>query len=303
VNTSVQAGKVTPWASFQAWVRLLRPNHWIKNSFVLAGVFFAGEWMKPQALAHAMLALWSFALASSATYALNDALDAAADRRHPRKCRRPVAAGLISPSLAMLVGLGLAIISLGLAAAQGWILAALIAAYLVINGLYSRWLKHEVLLDVFAVASGFVLRLLAGTLGIGIAPSQWFLLCTFLLSLFLGFSKRYAERIDQGQEQGDKRDVIGAYTPDFLRALLSITLSATLTAYGLYTMSPRTQEIHGTSALIYTLPLAAFTLFRYLFLVLVKGYGEDTAAEVLRDRTLFWSVVLYVFFTGLILLR
>jgi 4-hydroxybenzoate polyprenyltransferase len=303
MNSSQLLTKDSTPMNLAAWIALLRPSHWIKNTFVLAGVFFAGEWTRPQALAHALIALVSFALASSATYACNDAMDAARDRRHPRKKTRPVAAGQITPSAAMSVGLALALASLGLAATLGWILAALITAYLLINVLYSRWLKQEVLLDVFAVASGFVLRLLAGTLGLGIAPSQWFLLCTFLLSLFLGFSKRYAERLDEGQAPAEKREVMHAYTPDFLRALLSITLSATLIAYGLYTMSPRTQEVHGTSALIYTLPLVAFTLFRYLFLVLVRGYGEDTAAEVLRDRTLFWSVAVYVFLTGIILLR
>lgn len=282
-------------------VALLRPTHWTKNAFVLAGPFFAGELLRLGALRSALLAFVAFCLVSSAVYAFNDIMDREADRRHPRKCRRPVASGAVSVPQAAILSFASGLAGMLLAARAGLPLLALIALYVLINLAYSRWLKHAVLVDVFCIAAGFLLRLLAGTWGIGIPPSRWFVLCTFLLSLFLGFSKRYAERMDATQESANKRSVVEEYSPEFLRALLAITLSCTLMSYGLYTVSPATVAAHGTSELLYTLPFAALALFRYLFLVLQRGYGENLAGEVLRDRWLLASLVLYFAFTGFIL--
>jgi hypothetical protein len=142
---------------------------------------------------------------------------------------------------------------------------------------------------------------LAGTWGIGIPPSQWFVLCTFLLSLFLGFSKRYAERMDETQDPESKRAVVEEYSPEFLRVLLGVTAACTLMAYGLYAMSPRTIEFHGTERLIYTLPFAAFVMFRYLWLVMERGYGENLSAELVRDKGLLGGMAAYVLVTALVL--
>ena len=157
------------------------------------------------------------------------------------------------------------------------------------------------LVDVFCIASGFILRLLAGTFGVGIEPSQWFLLCTLTLSLFLGFSKRYAELMDGARALDEKRAVLRRYSPEFLRVLLGVTLSATLMTYGLYTTSPRTVEVHGTSLLIYTLPVVMFALFRYLYLVMERGYGENTVADVRKDPAMLVICALYVL-AGILLL-
>ena len=282
---------------------LLRPAHWVKNVFVLAGIFFAGALFKAQLLGHVALAFAAFCLASSAAYAFNDALDSEADGKHPRKRLRPVASGTVSApaalALAALCGLG----SLGLACLVGTRLFVLIGCYGAINVAYSRWLKHVVLIDVFCIASGFSLRLLAGTWGIGIPPSQWFVLCAFLLSLFLGFSKRYAERMDDTQDPEARRAVVEEYSPEFLRTLLSVTLACTLIAYGLYTLSPQTLEVHGTKGLIYTLPVAALVMFRYLYLVMERGFGENLASEFLRDRPLIAGIALYAALTGALLIK
>jgi 4-hydroxybenzoate polyprenyltransferase len=162
-------------------------------------------------------------------------------------------------------------------------------------------MKDRVLIDVFCIASGFILRLLAGTAGVGIEPSQWFLLCTMTLSLFLGFSKRYAERMDPARGPDEKRAVLRLYSPEFLRVLLGVTLSATLMTYGLYTTSPRTEAVHGTSLLIYTLPMVMFALFRYLYLVMERGYGENTVADVMRDRQMLLAILAYVAGAGVLL--
>jgi 4-hydroxybenzoate polyprenyltransferase len=285
----------------KATLTLLRPTHWIKNIFVLAGVFFAGDIFHTESLRNASLAFIAFCLASSAVYALNDILDRHSDSKHPRKRLRPLASGALSPSFAIALSLACAVAALILSVRVSKPLFAVILIYALVNIAYSRWLKHVVLVDVFCIASGFILRLLAGTWGIDVPPSQWFVLCTFLLSLFLGFSKRYAERMDDSQEASHKRAVVDEYSPEFLRILLAITLACTLMTYGLYTMSTHTLEIHGTGNLIYTLPFAAFAMFRYLYLVMQRGFGENLSGELLRDGWLLVSGIAYLFVAGILL--
>jgi 4-hydroxybenzoate polyprenyltransferase len=284
-----------------AVLRLLRPAHWVKNSFVLAGVFFAARWRQPDVLLHALLAFAAFCLAASAAYAWNDVRDAAQDRLHPRKRLRPVAAGEVSAATALALAAVLALTSLLLAASVSAPLLGVLIAYLAINAYYSVDGKDRVLLDVFCIASGFILRLLAGTWGIGVEPSQWFLLCTLALSLFLGFSKRYAELTDGALDPAGRRAVLRSYSRDFLLVLLAVTLSATLIMYGLYTTSAHTVEVHGSDHLIFTLPLAMYGMFRYLYLVMREGFGENLVADILRDRQMIAVVLLYGVAAGAIL--
>src|SRR5690606_20915518 len=209
--------------------------------FVLAGAFFAGKVFDAGVLADALLAFAAFCLASSAVYVVNDLLDREADRLHPRKRHRPLAAGTVPVATAGALGLACAAGALTLAFSVSRELLVVLGLYGIINAAYSRWLKHVVLLDAFCIASGFLLRLLAGTTGIGVAPSEWFLLCGLLLSLFLAFSKRYAERMDPTQDHAAKRAaraVVEEYAPEFLRVLLGVTLACTLMTYALYTVSP-----------------------------------------------------------------
>ena len=289
--------------SWRAYLALARPSHWVKNVFVLAGAFFAVDWRDPHTLLLTASAFAAFCLAASAVYCLNDALDVEDDRGHPVKRGRPVAAGLVPVQAAYACAAGLGALALALTLYAGPRLSACLAAYAAINGLYSRYLKKLVLLDVFCIASGFILRLLAGTWGIGVEPSEWFLLCTLNLSLFLGFSKRYAERIDPLRPLEEKRAVLRSYSPEFLRSLMAISLAATLITYGLYTTSPRTALVHGDSHLIYTLPIAMFGLFRYLYLVMEKGFGENTVADVRKDVALLITCALYAVASLLLLAR
>ena len=284
-----------------ATVRLLRPGHWFKNVFVLAGVFFAGSWRKPLVPTDALLAFVAFCLASSAVYALNDVLDAGHDRAHPRKRSRPVASGAISARTAAGIATVLAIAALLLTGAVSLRLLAIVGTYLAVNVYYSLDGRRRELIDVFCIASGFILRLLAGSWGIGVEPSHWFLLCTLSLSLFLGFCKRYAELMDPNVAPEERREVLANYPPEMLRILLAATLASTLITYSLYTTSDRTIAVHGTDNLIFTLPLAMFGMFRYLSLVLRKGFGEDIVADVLRDGQLVVTVVVYVLASGAIL--
>jgi 4-hydroxybenzoate polyprenyltransferase len=281
---------------------LLRPVQWVKNFLVLAGVFFAWELFVWESVSRALVAFVAFCLASSAVYVLNDAIDAESDRLHPRKRLRPIASGAVSMPAAAALGIACAVGAIALALWAGSALVLVLVAYGLINIAYSRGLKHVVLLDVFCIAAGFTLRLLAGTWGIGIPPSKWFVLSAFLLSLFLGFSKRYAERIDVSQEASSKRAVVEEYSPEFLRMLLAVTLTCTLMTYGLYTMNPETVAIHDTERLVYTLPFAAFAMFRYLYLVMRRGFGENLSGELIRDRGLLAGIIAYLIVTAGVLM-
>jgi 4-hydroxybenzoate polyprenyltransferase len=269
-----------------AYLELARPRQWLKNGFVLAGVFFGHAWRDPAMLGAALAALAAFCLASSAVYAFNDCRDSARDREHPDKRGRPVARGAIAPGAAYGFAAALAAAGLALAAAWGAVLAAMVAAYLALNAAYSLGLKRVPVLDVFAIAAGFMLRLLAGTAGIGIEPSRWLLACGFLLALFLGFAKRRAELGLLAGEAGQHRAVLEAYSAGFLDKAIVACAAGTIAAYVLYAVSADTAARHGTGLLVLTLPWVLLGTFRYLFRLHFRGGGGDPAEELLRDPVL-----------------
>ena len=275
-------------------LQLLRPHHWVKNGFVLAGLLFGHAWDQAGYVAAAIAATLVFCLASSAVYAFNDALDAERDREHPDKNGRPVARGAISPGAALGIAAALAAAALGIAAWTGWQVAATAGAYLALNAAYSLGLKHVPVLDVFAIAAGFMLRLLAGTWGIGIEPSRWLLACGFLLTLFLGFAKRRAELERLAGDAGQHRAVLESYTLAFLDKAVFACVVGMVVTYGLYTVSAETVALHGTEQLIWTLPWVLLGSFRYLFRLHFRGGGGDPTLELLRDPLLAASALGWV---------
>lgn len=275
-------------------LQLLRPHHWVKNGFVLAGLLFGHPWSDAALVTAALLATGAFCLASSAVYAFNDALDAPRDREHPEKNGRPVARGAIAPAAAHGFAAVLAVLALGLAAWTTPAVAALVGAYLALNAAYSLGLKHVAVLDVFIIAAGFMLRLLAGTWGIGIEPSRWLLACGFLLTLFLGFAKRRAELERLAGDAGQHREVLESYSLAFLdHAVLACAVGMVVT-YALYTVAEATIALHGTEALIWTLPWVLLGTFRYLFRLHYRGGGGDPAQELLRDPLIAASALGWV---------
>ena len=190
------------------YLKLARPQQWVKNTFVLPGLIFGHALDDAEKVAAALLATFAFCLMSSAVYALNDVFDRERDREHPDKRRRPVASFEIAPRSGVLFGAVLALASLGLGLAAGPAVVAILAAYALLNLGYSLGLKRVPVVDVFIIAAGFMLRILAGTIGIGIAPSRWLLLCGFLVTLFLGFAKRRAELASLAEEAGKHRPVL-----------------------------------------------------------------------------------------------
>ncbi len=264
-------------------IKLLRPHQWIKNGFVFVGLLFGHAWHDPDKIALALAAFAAFCLLSSAVYVMNDLADREQDRRHPDKRHRPLASGTVSVPAA--VGLGLLCLLGGLALAITVAGAApwIFFAYLLLNAAYSSGLKHVVILDVFIIAAGFMLRLLAGTVGIGIAPSHWLLLCGLMLTLFLGFAKRRAELNALVEASAGHRRVLEHYSAPLLDQFLSLTAMGTVVTYSLYTVSAETLAQHGTTQLIATVPFVLYGMLRYLYRLHRRGGGGDPSRELFAD--------------------
>ncbi|MEJ0086748.1 MAG: decaprenyl-phosphate phosphoribosyltransferase [Pseudomonadota bacterium] len=279
-----------------ALLRLLRPKQWVKNAFVFAGVLFSGLIVDAVYLKAALLAAAAFSLMSSAVYVLNDYLDRDADRAHPTKRHRPLASGKVSPAQ----GLFAALVCAGAAAAAAWYadvrVLIVVGLYLTINVAYSLQLKHHAVLDVFCIASGFMLRIIAGTWGIHIPPSGWLILTGMFITLFLGFAKRRAEWAD-AEGAHSRRRVLNDYSQQLLDSFLSITATATVISFGLYTLDPKTIEQHHTDKLIYTLPFVMFGLFRYLFILHSRKKGENPSTDLFTDPQLILSGLAFAGFT------
>ncbi|MEG1051726.1 MAG: decaprenyl-phosphate phosphoribosyltransferase [Janthinobacterium sp.] len=280
----------------RALIRLLRPHQYIKNGFVLLGLLFATQ-RDAATATHAALAFLAFCAMASAVYVLNDLLDAEADRQHPQKSRRPIASGQVSVPVAWCACVLLAGAALALGAAVGLAVPLLLLTYLALNVAYSLYLKHVVILDVFVISAGFMLRILVGTVGIGIAPSQWLLLCGLMVTLFLGFAKRHAELMQlaaAGPRAGSggacARRVLDDYSGVMLGQFIAVSAACTVLSYSLYTVSRDTIATHGTANLIYTVPFVVYGIFRYLFLLHLRAQGNDTAHDLLTDRHLLLTV-------------
>lgn len=266
-------------------LKLLRPLQWVKSGFVFIGVLFGDHNQASGLMTDVILAAAGFCLVSSSVYVFNDVFDRRADQSHPRKRGRPLARGTVSIAQALALSLACAVAGLGLGVAASPGVAAILLAYLSLNLGYSAGLKHVAVLDVFIIAAGFMLRIFAGTWGVGIAPSQWLLLCGLLLTVFLGFAKRRAELMaleDEAAGGASRRPVLDAYSPALLDTMMAISAAGVIVSYSLYTVSPGTIALHHTDKLIYTLPMVLYGMFRYILLV-HRREAEDPATTLLRD--------------------
>jgi len=268
-------------------LRLMRPYQWVKNLFVFTGLLFGHAWHDPHLVTQAVIAFIAFCLASSAIYTFNDIIDLEQDKQHPKKCRRPLASGQVSISAAILLAALLSVSGLVLAYAASPAVFIILLGYALMNIAYSLRLKHVVILDVFIIATGFMLRILAGTLGIGIPPSQWLLLCGLMVTLFLGFTKRRAEIFALTDDKTAHRKVLEHYSPVLLDKMIGITAAGLIMSYSLYTMNPDTIRIHNTPNLIYTVPFVMYGVFRYIYLLHHQSRGGDPSHDLVRDPHLF----------------
>lgn len=271
----------SPKLDVAAMVRLLRLRQWTKNVFVCAGLLFGAQLHDPRLLLKAALAFAAFGLMGSSVYVFNDYCDRESDKSHPAKRARPLASGAVTPSQAFMAAGICLVLSFATASLADVRVLFIVTTYLLINVAYGLRLKHQPVIDVFCISSGFMLRILAGTWGIGIPPSGWLILTGMFITLFLGFGKRRAERSDASGIE--RRPVLATYSRELLDTFLSITATGTVLSYGLYTLDPRTIDLHHTDKLILTLPFVLFGLFRYLYLLHSSDTGENPSRELLTD--------------------
>ncbi|MSQ52235.1 MAG: decaprenyl-phosphate phosphoribosyltransferase [Betaproteobacteria bacterium] len=314
----------------RAYLALARPAQWNKNGFVLVGLLFGHAWTDPLLVRDAIACFIGFCLVASAVYAFNDVLDRVADRAHPGKRDRPVASRAVGVAGALMAAAIWALAGLCLAGLASMNAAALMILYIAMNLGYSLGLKHVVVLDVLIISAGFMLRILAGTLGVGIEPSRWLIFCGFMLTLFLGFAKRRAElaafhsasRINGAQGDSNPlpdnplgnlsriaqprndsanvpaRRVLAAYSLPWLDRIIVACAAGALVAYTAYTLDAGTVALHGTDRLLVTVPIVIYGMGRYLWTLYRHGLGADPATQMWSDPHLFGSVIGWLALTG-----
>jgi 4-hydroxybenzoate polyprenyltransferase len=274
-------------------IKLLRPEQWVKNGFVLVGFLFSEYWTSWDLIIKVLEATLAFCLISSSIYVFNDMVDIEKDKLHPKKKFRPLASGSVTIRMAYIVGSLVFILGLILGYCVSYNALAIVLIYCFMNILYSKFLKRVAILDVFIISAGFVLRILMGTVGVGIPSSEWLIICGIMISLFIGFGKRRAELIELQDESALHRTTLDEYSVGLLDQFMGISAACTIITYGLYTVDPRTVDVHGTNALIYTLPFVIYGIFRYLFNVTRNGSGGSPAEEVLKDPHIITTVLLW----------
>jgi len=297
----------------------MRLSHWVKNSFVLAPLLFSRGFYDPVQYSKALAAVISFCFFSSAVYIFNDLFDRKEDQKHPLKRDRPIASGKINTSEALsfllilvLLGFILAVYLPGAFLRGEWLYLSfarpvdipsrfliVVLIYIGINGLYTLWLKHIAILDVMIISTGFVLRILAGSVMISVEPSHWLILCTIMISLFLGFSKRRTELVSIEQAGDTTRKVLQYYSVRFLDQAIAMVTAATFICYALYTVDDHTLKVLGSRAMLITVPSVIYGLFRYIYLIYHKKAAADPATLVCRDvptliNLILWVVLCYV---------
>jgi 4-hydroxybenzoate polyprenyltransferase len=285
----------------KAVVITLRPQQWIKNLILFAPLIFSERLFDLNALWIVTTGFIFFSLGASGIYAMNDLADADNDRKHPVKSQRPIASGILPRSLAAAISIFLMLLSIvgGFLVRQNF--GVLLLAYILLNIAYSFGLKRMVILDVMTVAIGFVLRVLAGAIIVDVPASEWLIICTLLLSLFLGFSKRRHELGLLDDKASDHRNVLGQYSAGFLDQMIAIVTAATVMSYALYTISTETVQKFGTNHLYYTIPFVLYGIFRYLYLVHKRDEGGNPTQTILTDGPLIADVMAWIIVSILII--
>ncbi|MCK9409484.1 MAG: decaprenyl-phosphate phosphoribosyltransferase [Bacteriovoracaceae bacterium] len=275
--------------------RLLRPLQWLKNGFVFTPLIFSKHLFEKEYYVDAFLSFIVFCFASSLVYIINDIVDREGDKLHPNKKQRPIASGEISIPFAAGISSFLALIVFVFASFLPVYFQYAVLIYIILQLAYSFSLKHVVILDLFIIAMGFMLRVFGGAFAIQVEISHWIVITTLFLSLFLAASKRRSELVMiKKQHIETKRRVLQEYTVPFLDTLLIITTTGMAIAYSLYTMAERTIEVFNSEYLIFTTVFVVFGIFRYLFLVIVKEEGENPTAILTTDMPTAINVLLWL---------
>jgi 4-hydroxybenzoate polyprenyltransferase len=274
-------------------VRSMRPRQWLKNGFVYAAAIFSGRALDPSAMGLVTLAALGFCAVASASYLVNDVLDREADRSDPVKRRRPIAAGALSVRSALLAAVALFAAGLALAGVAGPRVLAVTAIYGALIVLYSLWLKLVPILEAMVLATGFLLRVVAGALAIPVVISHWLVICGFLLALLLAFGKRVPD-VDHPTRRTPR------YPASYLTVIVPLLAGVTLVAYTLYTVAPDTVAKIGSNALLLTVPLVLYGVLRYL-LLLHEGGAQDPTVALFNDRPLLIAVLAWAVIAATVL--
>lgn len=284
----------TPRPSVAASLFLaLRPAQWTKNLIVFAALIFGQRLLDGEAVLRSVVAFLAFCALSGVVYLLNDVVDREADRQHPLKRLRPIAAGDLSVTAALVSGAVLLVGALTASALLGGVFLAHAVTYVALQVAYTLGLKRQVILDVLSIALGFVVRASAGGAAIGVPVSQWLLICTILLALFLALAKRRHEITLLGDDAARHRAILGEYTPYLVDQMIAVVTASTLMGYAFYTVSNETEQRFGTEWLGLTLPFPLYGIFRYLYLVHRRSQGGSPTELLLADRPLLVCVALW----------
>lgn len=282
--------------TFSLYLKLLRLPQWIKNTILFAGLIFGKKMGDPKAVFSSIAAFFLFSLVASCQYAINDYIDREEDALHPEKKHRPLASGELDANIALLLTGIILPLALVASYALSHSFAFLVGFYLIFNIFYSKFLKHLVILDVMSISIGFMIRAIAGAVVVQVAFSSWLLLCTFMLSLFWGFSKRRGELSLLDKDATKHRKILSEYSKNFLDLMMGIVAAMTLMSYVMYTISPKTIENLGTDKMIYTIPIVVYAIFRSLYIIYIKNMGHDPTKAILTDRSVLISGVVWVIF-------
>ena len=279
-------------------LELMRPSHWSKNVFVFAALIFGRRLLGSfdevvLAVLSAAAAFFCFSMASSAAYIFNDIIDREADKLHPQKCKRPIASGRVRTGPASVLAVICAAVSLVCSYMLVRELSYIIGTYIVLMILYSVLFKELLILDVITISIGFVLRAAAGAVVVGVFISPWLIICTFALCLFLGFGKRRSELAVLAENSESFRRTLGQYTPELLGHMLDVTSVLAIVCFLIYSMDERTVAFFGTKALVFTVPLVLYCIFRFSLLV-QKGMYSGPVEIILRDVPFQIGFILWI---------
>lgn len=282
-----------------AFINVIRPRQCIKNVLVWAGLFFGLSDKHQQisistAVENTFLAFVAFCFVAGAVYIMNDIHDAECDRVHEEKRKRPIASGALPLWAATLEAAILLFLSIGFGANVDKLLLGCLVLYFVLQVLYTLWLKNVVLVDVFLIAAGFVLRVYAGAVAASVDASTWMLVCTFSVALLLALCKRYSELNLLGERASEHRRVLAEYSKELLTTLIAAVSSITVVCYSIYTLTPATIEKLGTNQMYLTIPFVAFGIFRYVYLSLCKGEGGRPEKTLTQDLAIIIDVIIFV---------
>ncbi|MCX7984050.1 MAG: decaprenyl-phosphate phosphoribosyltransferase [Bacteroidetes bacterium] len=279
--------------TIKLYLRLIRCEQWAKNVFLLAPLIFSKHLFEAEYVLEALQAFGAFSFASSFVYIINDIIDKEEDALHPIKKNRPIASGAVRPVEALMLAVFIFILAVGFSITLTTTVKIIIGLYMLVNIFYSYYLKSVVLVDVFIIATGFMLRVLAGAYVINVVISHWLVLCTLFLSLFLAISKRRSELVLTSHGKGCEkhaRIVLQFYTVDFLDQLITIAAAGVAISYALYTVAERTIAVFKTENLIFTTVFVLFGVFRYMYLIRNNNIEDNPTHIILTDRPLLFTI-------------